>query len=303
MLLFNFMKPAYKSVLLTIPFLVLFFVIRNLPVEPCDFLHEETYNAEGQIDYCGSDDNGFVDLSIRKWPMNAEFKAIDSLKINQPCKFEINIEQADGSPLTSKDVALSHTQKIHLLAVNESLDDYQHIHPVADGLFDGVWHFEITPKLAGRYSLFLDFIPAKSPRRVLISSSFNVSGEEDFTRVKKESLVYSFGDINFQLEKQISQTKEGQIDLTLLAKSKSGDTVGFYPVMGAFAHLVAFDQNAVGFAHLHPLEDLRPVKLSEAYTGSLTFGFSAPKPGIYRLWAQVKTSLDEETFIPFDIRV
>ena len=116
MLLFNFMKPAYKSVLLTIPFSCLFFVIRNLPVEPCDFLHEETYNAKGQIDYCGSDDNGFVDLSIRKWPMNAEFKAIDSLKINQPCKFEINIEQADGSPLTSKDVALSHTQKIHLLA-------------------------------------------------------------------------------------------------------------------------------------------------------------------------------------------
>ena len=97
------------------------------------------------------------------------------------------------------------------MAVNESLDDYQHIHPVADGLFDGVWHFEITPKLAGKYSLFLDFIPAKSPRRVLISSSFNVSGEEDFTRVEKESLVYSFGDINFQLENKSARQKKDRL--------------------------------------------------------------------------------------------
>ena len=28
-------------------------MIRSLPVEPCDFLHEETYNLEGEVDYCG----------------------------------------------------------------------------------------------------------------------------------------------------------------------------------------------------------------------------------------------------------
>ena len=44
------MKVGVKALLMGIPFLVLYFIIRSLPVEPCDFLHEETYNAEGELD-------------------------------------------------------------------------------------------------------------------------------------------------------------------------------------------------------------------------------------------------------------
>ena len=55
-------------------------------------------------------------------------------------------------------VARSHTQKIHLLAVDPSLEDYQHLHPVPDDLFDGIWHFTLTPKAFGEYRIFLDLI-------------------------------------------------------------------------------------------------------------------------------------------------
>ncbi len=297
------MNPLIKSILLAVPFVALFFTVRSIPVEPCDFLHEETYNLDGEIDYCGSDDTGFVDLTVRKWPMIAQFKAIDSLKVKKNCKFEIKIEQADGSPLTAKDVALSHTKKIHLLAVNESLSDYQHIHPVADSLFDGVWHFSITPNLTGKYMLFLDFIPTKSPRRVLLSSSFMVPGKSNVVESKEETLNFEHEHVNFRLSKTKSETREGQIELTLAGNLKDGSDVEFYPVMGAFAHMVAFDQKVNGFAHLHPLEDTRPLKKSETYKGNLTFGFSAPNPGVYRLWAQVKTSPKNEVFIPFDVKV
>ena len=109
------MKVGVKALLLGIPFLVIYFIIRSLPVEPCDFLHEETYNAEGELDYCGADETGFVDLSVRKWPMKVEFRPLDPLKVGQECKFEVKIEQADGSPLCSKDVALSHTKKFIFL--------------------------------------------------------------------------------------------------------------------------------------------------------------------------------------------
>ena len=71
-----------------------------------------------------------MDLSIRKWPMKIDFRPIGSLEKDEECKFEFKIEKADGSPLTSQDVALSHTQKIHLLAVDKTLNDYHHIHPV-----------------------------------------------------------------------------------------------------------------------------------------------------------------------------
>ena len=147
--------------ILGIPFLALYFIIRSLPVEQCEFLHEETYNLEGELDYCGPGDTGFIDLSLRKWPMNLDFRPLDPLEIGKPCRFEINIKQADGSPLSAEDVALSHTQKIHLLAIDPSLEDYQHLHPQPDPLFKGIWRFTLTPQKAGDYRVYLDLIPLR----------------------------------------------------------------------------------------------------------------------------------------------
>ena len=297
------MNPSMKAILIGIPFIALYFIIRNLPVEPCDFLHEETYNAEGELDYCGADETGFVDLSVRRWPMKVDFRPQGSPQVGKECKFEIKIEQADGSPLSSRDVALSHTQKIHLLAVNESLDDYHHIHPIADSLFDGVWHFSLTPKLSGKYSVFMDFIPVKSPRRVLLSSSFIATGEKVENNNRQESLSYEFNDLKFHLIKESIDESSNDFNLTLRASDREGKDVIFYPVMGAFAHMVAFDESVKGFAHLHPLGDNRPLLDTETFSGPLTFGFSAPNDGIYRLWAQVKTKSDDQHFIPFDLKV
>jgi hypothetical protein len=294
-------NPITLSLLLGLPFILLFLFIRNLPVEPCEFLHEETYNEEGELDYCGSDETGFVDLSIRKWPMKIDFRPVKPVVVNQLAQFEIKIDKADGSPLTSSDVALSHTQKIHLLAVDESLNDYHHIHPVADSLFDGVWHFSLTPQLAGKYSVYLDFIPLKSPRRVLLSSSFTVKGKRDSIQARQENLKFSYEDINFELIRDLQESTDDKKIITLKAVDKRGNDVTFYPVMGAFAHMVAFDSELNGFAHLHPISEDVPSSENRTHAGPLSFGFTAPKYGIYRLWAQVKTTTDKEIFIPFDL--
>ena len=294
-------NPITFSILLGLPFVLLFIFIRNLPVEPCEFLHEETYNEEGELDYCGSDDTGFVDLSIRRWPMKIDFRPVNPVVMNQLAKFEIKIEKADGSPLTSSDVALSHTQKIHLLAVDESLNDYHHIHPIADSLFDGVWHFSLTPKYAGEYSVYLDFIPLKSPRRVLLSSSFKVNGDRASFQDRQENLEFSYEDINFELIKDSKESTEEKKIITLIAVDRKGKNVTFHPVMGAFAHMVAFDDEMNGFAHLHPISENVPSSENTTHTGPLSFGFTAPKYGIYRLWAQVKTTTEKEIFIPFDL--
>ena len=294
-------NPITFSILLGLPFVLLFIFIRNLPVEPCEFLHEETYNEEGELDYCGSDDTGFVDLSIRRWPMKIDFRPVNPVVMNQLAKFEIKIEKADGSPLTSSDVALSHTQKIHLLAVDESLNDYHHIHPIADSLFDGVWHFSLTPKYAGEYSVYLDFIPLKSPRRVLLSSSFKVNGDRASFQDRQENLEFSYEDINFELIKDSKESTEEKKIITLTAVDRKGKNVTFHPVMGAFAHMVAFDDEMNGFAHLHPISENVPSSENTTHTGPLSFGFTAPKYGIYRLWAQVKTTTEKEIFIPFDL--
>ena len=75
-----------------------------------NFLHEESYNLEGELDYRSPGDAEFVDLTIRKWPMRMDFKPIDIPVVESLAGFEINIKQFDGSPLGPDDVALSHTE-------------------------------------------------------------------------------------------------------------------------------------------------------------------------------------------------
>ena len=97
------MKRSVKSVLLIIPFALAYFVARSLPVEPCDFLHEETYNEQGELDYCGPGDTGFVDLTIRKWPLTMSLRPLGDVILNEPCDFEINLKEFDGSPLSANE--------------------------------------------------------------------------------------------------------------------------------------------------------------------------------------------------------
>ena len=71
-----------------------------------------------------------------------------------------------------------------------------------------------------------------------------------------------------------------------------------FPVMAAYAHLVAFDPARTGFAHLHPMETGHEKDASP----ELHFRFRTDKPGRYRLWAQFDSGAGER-FVPFDIFV
>jgi len=297
------MNPSLKALLLSLPFVAVYSVSRYLPVSPCEFLHEKTYNLDGVVDYCGPGDSSFIDLSLRKWPLNLDFRPLGELKPGKASNFRLDIRQFDGSPLTAEEVALSHTKKIHLLAVDESLSDYHHLHPEPDSLYDGVWHFSLTPENAGRYIVFLDFIPVRSPRRVLLSSAFQVPGQTSVAVPNSENLVFLSQNRRFELSKVNSVSDAEGIELLLRAVDGNGEALTLRPVMGAFAHMVAFDPELKGFAHLHPLEDVLPANQSDSHRGPLTFSFSPPKNGFYRLWAQVRIGEEAETFIPFDLKV
>ena len=289
---------------LMVPFVALYLIVRSLPVEQCDFLHEETYNLEGELDYCGLGDTGFIDLSLRKWPMSLNFRPLDTLEIGKPCRFEMNIKQADGSPLSEDDVALSHSQKIHLLAIDPSLADYQHLHPQADPLFKGIWRFTLTPKKAGNYRVYLDLILCEA-RAVFCWVHHSLCREMWKTfPCPKGGGVYSVNDRTFRIESIGGNGSDSEILLRFTAQDKEGDDLPLRPVMGAFAHLVAFEPNTDGFAHLHPLEYEPPQSAEETRAGPLTFSFKSPANGHYRLWAQIKVAEDEEeSFLPFDLKI
>jgi hypothetical protein len=67
--------------------------------------------------------------------------------------------------------------------------------------------------------------------------------------------------------------------------------------MGAYAHLVAFDQGRTGFAHIHPQQtDLS--RRPDLCQPRLTFKVQIPQAGRFVIWSQINTD-DRERFAPF----
>ena len=145
-----------------------------------------------------------------------------------------------GSPLNAEDIALSHT-KIHLLAVHQSLSDYQHIHPEPDSLYDGLWKFSMTPKYSGKYSVFLDFIPVRSPRRVILSTSFNVTGIENHEQ-RLQASTYKLDGSSFKLGYDKSEDGE-KLELILNVTDDQNKSQILEPVMGALLTWLLLTKN------------------------------------------------------------
>ena len=161
-------------------------------------------------------------------------------------------------------------------------------------LFDGVWRFTITPKKFGEYRVFLDLIPIRSPRRVLLSETFNVKGGNAEIALTKSSLSHQIGDRSFTLEVRKNELSADDYILKFKARDAWGNPLTLRPVMGAHAHLVAFDWERKGFAHLHPLEAegiIGPV--TDSTTNDLEFAFNSSRIPSCRLWAQVLLENDK----------
>ena len=92
------------------------------------------------------------------------------------------------------------------------------------------------------------------------------------------------------------------VTLTLtITSARAGEPVTLEPVMGAYAHLVAFDEARSGFAHIHP-QPADSSRRADAYRPQLTFKLQLPRAGRYVVWSQIKTG-GAEHFAPFWIEV
>lgn len=164
------------------------------------------------------------------------------------------------------------------------------------------YQFELTPSQGGTYSVYLDFISLLSQRRVLTKSSFDVVGEAEAPRIEKTSPIplegYTF---KLRTSAQGSFPAGEETELELTVQPQAGNrSPEFGVVMGAYAHLVVFDEGGKGFAHLHPQNPF--VNQQDPADPDLRFSFFPANPGKYRLWAQMMLD-GQERFVPFDLEV
>lgn len=210
----------------------------------------------------------------------------------------VRLATTTGKPVVPEDLLVTHTRRLHLLIVDPTLRDYQHVHPEPTRT-PGEWRFEFTPRLGGLYRFFGDFTPVATGRGLYASADAQVAAVLGMVVEVPEKFgpAVDLHGYRFALEVPGSRARAGQaFDLRFAVRKADGGRVPLEPVMGAFAHLVAFDRERSGFAHLHPT-DVDLARPPDAVQPVLNFKLTIPRAGDYVVWAQVNLAGNEE-FVP-----
>ena len=301
-----------KTGLLTLGAIALFVVIRWLPTGTN--LSHMDFRAQGKnvIEFCDPLNPQFLPVVTMRSPVTMIVTTDVAPAMRQAVQATLTLVTSTDKPIGPADLLVAHAQKLHLLIVDPTLADYQHVHPVP-GRHPGEWTFEFTPRFGGRYRLFADFTPVATGRGLYASTDLTVSGivgpvvdraarptVGPTTKVDDKSAdatTVAVDGYRFALTSAAPLRANRPADLVLSVTRTDGGRVPLEPIMGAFAHLVAFDEARSGFAHLHPNEtDL--VRPPDAVAPQLTFKITIPQAGRYAIWAQVKLA-GREVFAPF----
>ena len=261
-------------------------------------LHAVDFSApgKGMVDYCDPAAPQFIPVAAARSPVEMTLSGDAPALSGREARYVLTLKTSTGKPVGPEDLLVAHTRKLHLLIADPTLQDYQHVHP-EPGARPGEWTFVFTPRLAGIYRVFADFTPVATARSLYASAELPVKGDVAANThiLSWEAEVEGY---RFQLTPAVAPiTARRMADLTFTVTRGDGSRVPMEPVMGAYAHLVAFDAALSGFAHLHPKET-NLSKPPDAVRPTLTFKITIPNSGRYVIWAQVKLA-GHEMFAPF----
>lgn len=261
--------------------------------------------AGNAIEFCDPANPQFIPVVAARSPVTMEIARGEGLRLEagKEARVTLLLRTGSGKPVAPEDLLVTHTRPLHVLVVDPTLSDYQHVHP-RPGTEKGTWEFTFTPRAGGTYRVFGDFTPAATGRGLYASADLTVAGPAapgQKTGEASANAEATADGYRFALETAPQPARAGQpIELKFTVRREDDGAVPMEQVMGAYAHLVAFDEARSGFAHLHPVEDV--AKAPDARRPELNFKLTIPRPGRYVVWAQVNLG-GTEKFVPFELNV
>lgn len=208
----------------------------------------------------------------------------------------------DDKAILLSDLKEAHTKKIHVLIFDASLTDYQHVHPLPTKE-EGIYQFDWSPKNEGAYRLWVDIVPLKTGQEEYIRAEFANVGKDSKPVDKTISLNGKVEDNWYTLAFDAETLKKGQAAMGVIkvVDAEGHDFKALEPIMGAYAHIVAINEDFETIAHVHPMGE-EPSKESDRGGPFLKFHFKPEKSGYYKIWLQVAID-GKDTYVPFGVRV
>jgi hypothetical protein len=273
-------------------------------------LNHMDFRVQGgnSIEFCDPLNPQFVPVVAARSPVTLTVRTDRAPAAGVESHGVLTFATSSGKPIGPEDLLVVHEHKLHLMIIDPSLTDYQHVHPTP-GRTPGEWTFSFTPKYGGTYRLFADFTPVATARSLYSNADLVVVGQQASRaafspptgkdRADASPILSAEADgYRFVLTSSAWPIRARQaVDFKLEVHGKPGEPVPMQTIMGAFAHLVAFDDKRSGFAHLHPAQS-DPLQPPDRMNPVLTFKLTIPSAGRYVIWSQVNLA-GKEVFAPF----
>ncbi len=242
-----------------------------------------------------------MDQGMEKPSLMATAIGFDTLKTGKENILTILIKDSQGKPVTLDKLQVVHTKKVHFLVADETLSDYQHLHPDA-GKQAGTYVASFTPKNSDTYKLWADVTPVGGKQQFV---AVTLKGKKPCSSPCVKKAVASYGkagglNATLSFEKPL---KAGEADMGMVKiTDQTGSPVtDLQPVMGAFAHIVGLYEDFATVAHVHPMGK-EPASNDERGGPDLQFHLEPKKEGFLKLYVQVKRD-GKDIFIPLGVSI
>jgi hypothetical protein len=192
----------------------------------------------------------------------------------------------NGKPIPPDALVAHQGQLIHALILDPTFTDYHHAHPTpAAGAGPGDYEFIFSPHKRTNYRIWMNLVPqplaveefpytdlATVPMSVAPDRQTNTTARTDALQVRMQWLSGEpVGGRKSRARLEFSD-RDGQPVRTL------------EPCMGAFAHLVGFNEDFRTLVHIHPTEI--PASSDSRGGPALDFEFILPRAGFTRFFLQ-----------------
>jgi hypothetical protein len=182
----------------------------------------------------------------------------------------------DGKPVTSFET--EQTKQAHFYLIRSDLSGFQHLHPTM--AVDGAWSAQPAELSPGDYRLYVQVTPAGTTEPIVLSRAATVAGSTSSQALPSASTTTTVDGYTLALSGQPTNGKELQVNVT-----KDGKPVtDLQPYLETYAHVTAFRQGNLAFAHLHPLN-----RVKGPGGPKLRFMVEIEETGTYRLFIQFMT--------------
>jgi hypothetical protein len=274
------MTPLRQTLLISVLAVAGFFGLRALPDTQCAFLHNDHQPVivDG-VEFCGiNEEANFYSPKALQFPVELKVELSPD-----GTKGELRLIKEDGQPYYGHELAVSHTQKVHLhLRQFGNSRAYAHLHPVPGE--DGIWRFDMPVRLRGSaLEAYVDFADARTSRVMLAQLEVKSSmASADFAVAPRNAIV----------SLEASTLKSGaSASVRVKLAGPEGKPLKLRPIMGSLGHAVIFsvDTPAAGYAHMHPTLEGGEY----APNPTLTFRLRLPPPGTYDLWLNLNDGQEE----------